>query len=692
MKDVFLIAQKIDQAREDGRDISQYETLMGQSLQQEMNTYLSPLVRKLVIIDASDEQLTKPLQGNDEHFFDEFGFLNWSMFTKQIMTGTQVIDDIPEVSYKLDIHLFPSASVYLKRFILHHLVPFVKKQFVDPEPKDVTMAYGSCGLIFPRLLQSPNIPEFEDASVENGIFMELVSLYRRGLYQICFSVGISYFEKSLWSMLSGRFNMKSTRPVKINEILIMSELKEILGQDIIFFLRLIIGPIQGMNIRNLLWHGFFSDDEFHQGYTSLLLMLVASISKIKIVQESIKNFTNRPLQSGARFDVPICVPNYNADSLVSDSYFVPASQRRLWKQGLDLYQNGFFFYSSVLLFPLLELKHKKALCILQLKITSAETECCYITFEDVLSPQLEYASGRNLLFDNLDPNILFALLDVVAWSDGPRIRDKLSHGIMDPQCIPKSVVDRLVVTCLMLLSRYTNKTHCDKLSYQPIYHPQVILMSSVTQTRATLELFYENFVKELVYSRSDDTENAIAPKQTKVQIMDLLSRADNHIKNLSNKHSLFDDHLQDFVVTDRLDMSDIPVQVPLQYADKLGNNISTIQILRKICSGVVVIIDKVRESIEKQKLRVVEEQKKGRSKNAILLEKFTSNIHSLFLLLVLMMRSVEISFLHVNEPYYELCQSCKLVTDSLPVCIERNNWPKPKTIQKFLCVLLNTIK
>jgi hypothetical protein len=47
----------------------------------------------------------------------------------------------------------------------------------------------------------------------------------------------------------------------------------------IFLLQVIIGPPIGLNLRNIYWHGFVSEEEFDEAYLSLLVVVMASIAK-----------------------------------------------------------------------------------------------------------------------------------------------------------------------------------------------------------------------------------------------------------------------------------------------------------------------------------------------------------------------------------------------------------------------------
>ena len=66
-----------------------------------------------------------------------------------------------------------------------------------------------------------------------------------------------------------------------------------------FFIRLLIGPLSSLNLRNLLWHGFLVPPEFHASYASLMMLVYLSIA------DALRkwDYTPRPLidLSGARY-------------------------------------------------------------------------------------------------------------------------------------------------------------------------------------------------------------------------------------------------------------------------------------------------------------------------------------------------------------------------------------------------------
>jgi hypothetical protein len=100
-----------------------------------------------------------------------------------------------------------------------------------------------------------------------------------------------------------------------------------------FFIRLLIGPLSSLNLRNLLWHGFLVPPEFHASYASLMMLVYLSIA------DALRkwDYTPRPLidLSGARY------PNL-PPSLHLFQGSLPSSSPSSWYHDLLISANNLF--------------------------------------------------------------------------------------------------------------------------------------------------------------------------------------------------------------------------------------------------------------------------------------------------------------------------------------------------------------
>lgn len=77
----------------------------------------------------------------------------------------------------------------------------------------------------------------------------------------------------------GRSREISFHALKMKDILMMDMLHKRIGSDKIYLLRMLIGPLHGINVRNLLWHGFVAGHEFPVHFACLIFALLLSLAK-----------------------------------------------------------------------------------------------------------------------------------------------------------------------------------------------------------------------------------------------------------------------------------------------------------------------------------------------------------------------------------------------------------------------------
>eukprot|EP01083_Nonionella_stella_P298204 1012446_1 len=66
-------------------------------------------------------------------------------------------------------------------------------------------------------------------------------------------------------------------PSMLRDLLETRELLEALGSDCVRVLRGLIGPPTGLNLRNVVWHGFAFPGELHPGYASFMFVALVSV-------------------------------------------------------------------------------------------------------------------------------------------------------------------------------------------------------------------------------------------------------------------------------------------------------------------------------------------------------------------------------------------------------------------------------
>jgi hypothetical protein len=98
----------------------------------------------------------------------------------------------------------------------------------------------------------------------------------------------------------------------------------------------------------------------------------------------------------------------------------------------------------------------KLLCFVFNKFLLEATELM-TTIDTLLDERLENNSP-NRVVDDFGKQIMFMLLDIFFWEDGPRLRDIISHGAIDPVTIPFYLVQRTLLISVNLGIKYINSS------------------------------------------------------------------------------------------------------------------------------------------------------------------------------------------------------------------------------------------
>jgi hypothetical protein len=642
---------------------------------------LSPFVRGMVMFDNIDG--TVPIEL--DNVITSHGTLVWSSFSREVMSGMDLSQEhnIPS-SYNRDMPLFAPSSVYLRNVLVKHIHPYAQRTFLHPNPDEIVSMYRQHMSLLPKLLQPPpKIHPFEHyINEENGLFLELVSLYHRGYYLLCFAMGITYLERAITDMIRNRFVWNSSKHIKFNDILATSELRDLLGRDVVFFLKLVCGPTQGMSLRNVVWHGVLNDSEFPEYYASLLLLMIVSLVELPGVKEALNDRSQ--LESLMEFDVPIEIPLIDYNTMIDSTFFLPFRQRESWKDALQFYNRGEHYYAAILLFPLLEhsLRRLFAICNERVEqIETTDTEAVYVTFEDSLSPHLGYGIGRNKLFDELDVNILHVVHDVMVWKD-VQSRIRIAHGVLDPHCIPKSIIDRIIVLIIFLCKKYEYKsTEHVSHDYTPAFHPQKKLASELVELSDQMNTFWNDTILEYVEKELiEENSNSLLNRNLRDQVESLLLKIDQYMTTKFNYRSSFTAHMEH--TAPLIQYHTIPYYIPEQYEGQVGSNITAIEYMRKSCSDVKQIISAVHDAIlrAEQKSQLKTGDRKRGEKH---LEKLKRNMYPLYLLLVLILQACEVGLLNMNKGRSNVTHSCFMLSSSLLASINKNEWPKQNVVKRF---------
>lgn len=221
---------------------------------------------------------------------------------------------------------------------------------------------------------------------------------------------ISMFEKALFDLVVDKMQKigKTKReldffmlkPPKLSEFLKSNDiLKELIGEEKRLFLRCFVGPLNSLNIRNILFHGFCTSQEFSVEYYSLLWIVMVSFEQFfkkepqldENTQECTENKLNThfipfPLTKNyLKLDKKLISENNlmktfknclfsaakdgqkSCFDLLERSSFVIFPQLDLWKKGFEYFFNYEFTDFMLTIFPLIEHSTRRLWVISNLK-------------------------------------------------------------------------------------------------------------------------------------------------------------------------------------------------------------------------------------------------------------------------------------------------------------------------------------
>ncbi|NXE19130.1 EMARD protein, partial [Ardeotis kori] len=274
-------------------------------------------------------------------------------------------------------------------------------------------------------------------------------------------------------------------PFLLRDLLASEQLAIVFGQAVMNVLKVFIGSPYGLNLRNVLWHGFASPQEIPAKYCAMLLFLTAGLGQLlqTYLLQTKCILVHRPyvifisLEELDVFPGKYLTTNLDhetlsiAEELVKLSSFVLKTMLPFWMAALTAFKQNRYADCVILLLPQLEAG---------LRLLFTTTNKCpnrLLTAEVKLLSKVSYDLLLTMLakhLDNEEVNQLPAVLEEPAmaseflWDflnhqEGPRVRDHLSHGEVNLEAFPREVANQIVAFAITLLCRFSDK---DKFAFK----------------------------------------------------------------------------------------------------------------------------------------------------------------------------------------------------------------------------------
>ena len=288
-------------------------------------------------------------------------------------------------------------------------------------------------------------------------------------------------------------------PSMLKDLLMTEELRTLLSPTVIKLLRVIIGPPISLNLRNVVWHGFPTPGEIPMQYTYFLLCLLPSIGQLLaengLSPEDIvhREFLVLPEIQQEMSECIVDVVDRHIDEfidMVHKSDIVLSANKPMWKLAIRRFHASEYGQCATILLP--QLEHYLRCLFAKMnncpdRILTAESSAFFTTFDEVLVEVLP-DGNKNRLLEIVKDNTLDCLLDLLHYPEGPRIRDKLSHGEINLETFAKKLACHIIVVCGALLN-WNSKDNCGTFAltkYDSVFHPVSLLRQELLRSTSCL--------------------------------------------------------------------------------------------------------------------------------------------------------------------------------------------------------------
>ncbi|NXI48579.1 EMARD protein, partial [Galbula dea] len=305
-------------------------------------------------------------------------------------------------------------------------------------------------------------------------------------------------------------------PFLLRDLLASEQLALVFGQAVMNVLRVFIGSPHGLNLRNVLWHGFASPEEIPAKYCAMLLFLTAGLGQLlqTYLLQTKCTLVHRPYVSFISLDELDVFPDLNdetlsvAEELVKLSSFVLKTMLPFWMSAFTAFKQSRYADCVILLLPQLEVGLRLLFTTTNKcpnRLLTAEPSALYTTFDEMLAKHLENEEVNELPAVLEEPAMASEFLwDFLNHQEGPRVRDRLSHGEINLETFPRQVANQILAFAISLLCRFSDEdvfAYKEHMVMQPLmncancyrsrFHPISRLKKQVLECVKSIHLWPE---------------------------------------------------------------------------------------------------------------------------------------------------------------------------------------------------------
>ena len=274
-------------------------------------------------------------------------------------------------------------------------------------------------------------------------------------------------------------------PSLLRDLVTSEMVSNCLGQELAAILEAAFGGPRSLNMRNLAWHGFLLPGDVHRNCVDGLAM-IAHLAEGELKARGII-VRKRPLRRPTEVDLPPLDEGMIFASLPPQQ---AESRTAIVERCRANFENGLFFEAALLALPELELLLRVAFAEANgcpERTLTAESDALYTTMTEVLDRRLgEEGKEKNKLVTEMQPRLLSLLLDLFVMPEGPRIRDRISHGEIETATEASEMRNWAVAVAVAFgavcehLQKSERRPFHDVLAIaRPMFHPCALLLQEL---------------------------------------------------------------------------------------------------------------------------------------------------------------------------------------------------------------------
>ncbi|NXT47142.1 EMARD protein, partial [Pluvianellus socialis] len=522
-------------------------------------------------------------------------------------------------------------------------------------------------------------------------------------------------------------------PFLLRDLLASEPLAVVFGQAVMNVLRVFIGSPYGLNLRNVLWHGFAAPQEIPAKYCAMLLFLTAGLGQLLqtyllqtkcilvhrpyVVFVSLEELDVFPGKYLTISKFLLCYLGHEAlsiaEELVKLSSFVLKTMLPFWMAALTAFKQSRYADCVILLLPQLEVGLRLLFTATNKcpnRLLTAEPSALYTTFDEMLAKHLDNEEVNQLPAVLEEPAMASEFLwDFLNHQEGPRVRDRLSHGEINLEAFPREVANQIVAFAITLLCRFSDedmfafKEHmvikplmnCASC-YRSRFHPISRLKKQVLECMKNIHLWLELPIvpEEHVQTIKGLEENAEASN-----LMLIISEIISQLQQYMPQNCCSSDDPIDSVLTERLLIALCDTHICTLYSPRPV--VEILVVLRKISMQCHQVSEQVIASTKLRYKQWMNKALRSRQRHNYLRMLNSIKFLSPVLRLILVLITLELVNIHLvckknpfdYQQYLKFLKSVLQYTENLVTYTspEKNKWDETMELTKKVLIKIRKI-